>query len=67
MPKEIYITPEELKIIQTIIIENNITYAFKLIHDSSSGIGSTLDIEFDTDMNGREATVRIPVTGAENW
>ena len=67
MTKEIYISPQEMLIIQKVIDENNITQSFKLIYDSSSGIGSTLDIEFDTDIHGREASIRIPITGVENW
>lgn len=67
MTKEIYITPIELSIIQEVIDENNIAGPFKLVYDSSSGIGTTLDMEFDTDRHGRLATIRIPITGAENW
>jgi hypothetical protein len=65
--KEIYVSPQELAIIQKIMEENNIKYAVKLIYEDGSGIGSTLDVEFDTEVNGREATIRIPVTGVENW
>jgi hypothetical protein len=67
MTKEIYLNPEELAIIQRIMEENDIKYAVKLIYNDGSGIGSTLDVEFDTEVNGRQATVRIPVTGVENW
>ena len=67
MNKEIYITPQELSIIQQVIIENNIACSFKLIYDCSSGIGSTLDMEFDADIHGRLATIRIPITDTENW
>ncbi len=67
MTKEIYVSPQELAIIQKIMEENNIKYAVKLIYEDGSGIGSTLDVEFDTEVNGREATIRIPVTGVENW
>jgi hypothetical protein len=67
MIQEIHINPDELAIIQKIIEENSIKYAVKLIYNGGSGIGSTLDVEFDTQVNGREATIRIPVTGVENW
>jgi hypothetical protein len=67
MIQEIHINADELAIIQKIIEENGIKYAVKLIYNSGSGIGSTLDVEFDTEVNGREATIRIPVTGVENW
>ena len=62
-----YVTPQEIEIIQKVIEENNIEIAFELIHENSSGIGSTLDLEFETDINGREATIRIPITTTENW
>jgi hypothetical protein len=65
--KEIYMTPEDLEIIQKVIAENSIKSAFKLIYDNGSGIGSTLDLEFDADVHGREATIRIPISGVENW
>ena len=67
MANEIYITPTELSIIQEVINENNVACSFKLVYDSSSGIGSTLDMEFDADIHGRLATIRIPITGSENW
>jgi len=67
MTSEIYINPEELAIVQKIMEENGITYAVKLIYNNDSGIGSILEVEFDTEVNGREATIRIPVTGVENW
>ena len=62
-----YVTPQEIEIIQKVIEENNIKHAFKLIHENGSGIGATLDLEFDAEVNGREATIRIPITTVENW
>ena len=60
-------TPQEIDIITQIIKENNIQGAFEIIHTNGSGIGHTLDIEFETEVNGRYATIRIPVTTVENW
>ena len=65
--KRIYITPNEIEIVNKIIEENDIKSAFELIYDDSSGIGYTLDLEFETQVNGRYATIRIPVTTVENW
>jgi hypothetical protein len=65
--KKIYVTPNEVEIVNKIIEENDIKGAFELIYDDSSGIGYTLDLEFETQVNGRYATIRIPVTTAENW
>ena len=65
--KRFYMTPQEIDIITQIIKENDIKGAFEIIHDNSSGIGYTLDIEFEEQVNGRYATIRIPVTTVENW
>jgi len=62
-----YINPTEIDIIKKVIEENNVKWAFELIHESGSGIGSTLDIEFDSVLNGREVKVRVPITTEENW
>jgi hypothetical protein len=64
---EIYMNEEELDIIKKVIKENKIRGAFKLIFDNSSGIGYTLDIEFDSQLKSRTAVIRIPITTSENW
>lgn len=61
-----YITKLDLDTINKIVEENNLERV-KLIQDNSSGIGSILDLEYETDINGRKATVRIPVSGIESW
>lgn len=65
--QEIFMNEEELDIVKKIIKENKIKGAFKLIFDNSSGIGYTLDIEFDSQLKSRDAVIRIPVTTSENW
>lgn len=65
--QKFYMTPQEIDIIVQIIKENDIKGAFEIIHDNVSGIGYTLDIEFEEQVNGRYATIRIPVTTVENW
>lgn len=65
--QKFYVTPQEIEIIQKVVEENNIKHAFQLIHENQSGIGSTLDLEFETEVNGRQATIRIPITGVESW
>ena len=67
MTQTIMLTPSDLEIITKIVEENDIKYSFKLIYEGGSGIGYTLDLEYTTELNGREATVKIPVTGVENW
>lgn len=40
---------------------------FKLIKHDESGIGYCLDIEYQTNVNDRMVTIRVPVVGVENW
>jgi len=56
----------DLAVIQDIVLENKLV-AFELIKDDSSGIGYTIDIQFDCEMHGRAAVIRIPVRGTEEW
>jgi|APFre7841882793_1041355.scaffolds.fasta_scaffold11181_2 hypothetical protein len=56
----------DLAAIREIVLENKIS-AFDLIKDNSSGIGYTIDIQFESEMNGRDAIVRIPVRGTKEW
>jgi len=67
MTTDMWVNPQEITIIQKIIEENKIEFAFKLIQESGSGIGTTLDIEFESEVNGRQATIRIPITTSEDW
>ncbi len=62
-----WINPQEIELIQKIIEENKIEFAFKLIQETESGIGNILHIEFESEVNGRQATIRIPITTEENW
>lgn len=41
--------------------------SFDLLHDGSSGIGYAVDIEFQEKRGDRETTVRVEVSGVENW
>lgn len=67
MKQNFFITPKEIETIRQVIYDNQITEAFQLIHNSSSGIGSTLDMEYETEINGRDVHVRVPITGVESW
>ena len=67
MSTKITLTKTDIDIINEIIDENNLVCAFDIIYNSDSGIGYTVDIEFPKEINGREAIVRIPVTGVDNW
>ena len=58
---------KDIERIVQIIEENNI-HAFELIGDGyESGIGYTLDIQFDSEFNGRMATIKINITDEGDW
>jgi hypothetical protein len=40
---------------------------FKLIRHNESGIGYCLDVEYQTNLNDRMVTIRVPVCGVEDW
>jgi len=67
MSTRIYISKTELLEVIKILEENNIEGVVELIYDNSSGIGSTLDVEFDFILNNRPVAVRANVVGVENW
>jgi len=56
----------DLEVINKIVEENNISF-FKLYQKSGSGIGYTTDLEYETEINGRFATIKMPVATEDNW
>lgn len=62
----IFITKREIDIISNIMSESEID-SLCLTYNSDSGIGYTLDIEYDTYVHDRKAIIRIPITNYENW
>ena len=67
MTSRIFISKRELEIINDIVRENEIENSFELIYNNDSGIGSTLDMEFDYKLNGRYVTVRVSITDSDSW
>jgi len=67
MTSRIYMSKRELEIISNIVRENEIENSFELIYNNDSGIGNTLDMEFDHKLNGRYVTVRVSITDSDNW
>jgi hypothetical protein len=63
---KIMMNPADVKVIQEIIEENNITGNFELIHNNG-GIGYSIDLIYEADIKNRNAKITIPVCGAENW
>lgn len=66
MKTTILMNTNDLKELTGIVEENNITY-FKLTQDAGSGIGYTTDIEFESEINGRLATVTMSVANSDSW
>lgn len=67
MSARIYISKTELLEVIKILEENNVEGVVELIYDNESGIGSTLDVEFDFKLNNRTVAVRANVVGVGNW
>lgn len=67
MSTKISLTVQDLETINAIVVENDINGVFDVIYTEGGGIGYCVDVEFPLAINGREAIVRIPVTGVENW
>lgn len=65
--KKIMMNPADIELISKVIKENNITGNFKVISTDDSGIGYTLDLEFQTEVNNRVCTVLVPICGVDNW
>jgi hypothetical protein len=62
----IYLNKKDLDKINQIVNEDKVDL-FCLIVDSSSGIGSTIDLEYKSMINNREVFVTVPVSGVDDW
>jgi len=62
-----YITKEEVEKILTVMEEFPDARTYKLEADNSSGIGSILTLTMNMEINGRNANVRVDISGVENW
>jgi hypothetical protein len=67
MSNYILMSIQDLEVLLQVVKENNVSGVFKLVQDNSSGIGYSTDIEFDKDLHGRLAVVRVPIAGSDNW
>jgi hypothetical protein len=66
MSTKVTLNNRDLERIQEVVKENNVQL-FTLVVDANSAIGYTVDLEFEYDLNGRNATVRVPIVGVEDW
>jgi hypothetical protein len=62
-----YITKEDIEKILTVMNEFDDARSYKLESDSSSGIGSTLTLTMAMEINGRDAQVKVEISGVESW
>ena len=67
MTSKIYLNKRDIERILEVIEENDLKDTFTLIHNSSSGIGYTLNMEFDAELNGRVITARVPIADSSDW
>jgi hypothetical protein len=57
---------DEVDRIRRICGDLDINY-FTLTQDTSSGIGSTLTLSYDTELKGYAVNITMQVTGSEDW
>lgn len=63
---KILLTKKDIETISQIIRDNQLT-DFEISQDSTSGIGRITNIEFDYELNGRYATVRMNINDQSEW
>jgi hypothetical protein len=64
---KIYLNKTDIEKILEVIKENDLEDTFTLIHDNVSGIGYTLDMEFDAELNGRVITAKVNIADSTTW
>jgi len=64
---KIYLNKRDIERILEVIKENELEDTFTLIHDSTSGIGYTLNMEFDAELHGRVITARVVIADSTDW
>lgn len=62
-----YITKDEVLKILAVMEEFPDAKVYRLEADNSSGIGSILTLTMDMEINGRNAKVKVDISGVENW
>ncbi len=62
-----YITKKEVEKILAIMTEFDDARSYRLEADNTSGIGSILTLEMDSDINDRPAMVKVEIAGVEDW
>lgn len=64
---KIWLTAGDLQDINTVFKKFPDLERFCLLVDSSSGIGTTIDMEFEAVVNGIEGTFRVGIADESTW
>lgn len=62
-----YITKEEVQKILTVMEKFPDARTYHLKVDNSSGIGSTLTLTMEMNINGTDTNVIVEISGVETW
>ncbi len=58
---------QDIEKIKSVLDEFDVNTPIKVMVDESSGIGYTVDIEFEYELNGRIVNLRVSINGVEDW
>jgi hypothetical protein len=62
-----YITREDVEAILAVMEKFPDAGGFYLKADSSSGIGTTIELTVATNINGLDGEFKVEISGVENW
>ena len=57
----------DLKVINELVEKHNIKQGFDLIYDNHSGIGSVLQMEWDTEIHGTPLKITATINDENDW
>jgi len=66
LPNKIFLTKQDIETISQIIRDNDLTN-FEISQDCGSGIGRITNMEFEYNLHGRYAMVRININDQSDW
>jgi hypothetical protein len=64
---ELTLTPKDIVVIKKIIEDNDIDSQITLTKSEGFGIGSVLEMSWDTEHNGYNAHITVEVSGVDDW
>jgi hypothetical protein len=63
----VYITQKQIEKLLTVMKEFHYAKTYFLEEEEGGGIGTTLTLVMDVDINGYPAIVKIEISGVEDW